>query len=447
MIPGLTTDKALLRSARAVVAHLAGLLESPLQVRLWDGSCVGLGSAGPARLTIALGGPGVIGSLLRRPTLANLVGQYLAGGIEFVGGDLIEFGEVLRDKGLRGGLRKASKWRLARALWPFVFCRGGVAPKHDAPEGATGLQQPQKNRPEFIQFHYDLPTEFYKLFLDDELVYSCAYFTAEGQTLDQAQHNKLEMICRKLRLRPGERFLDVGCGWGALVCHAAAHHGVQAHGVTLSEEQFAYATEKVRRLGLADRVTVELKDYADLDGTWDKVASVGMYEHVGIANYPAYFGKLWSLLPDRGVLLNHGIVRPAKKTAADFRKLRPEYKVIQKYIFPGGELDHIGHTVEVMEGCKFEVHDVEAWRPHYARTLRLWCQRLSARRDEAVRLVGEAKYRAWVAYLAGFSFAFHDGHLGIFQAVATKNARKGLSGMPLTREHLYAAGGAAGKAA
>jgi cyclopropane-fatty-acyl-phospholipid synthase len=271
--------------------------------------------------------------------------------------------------------------------------------------------------------------------------YSCAYFTDWGNSLEQAQADKLEMTCRKLRLRRGERLLDVGCGWGGLICHAARHHGVSAHGITLSEQQLEFARDKVRRLGLRGRVSVELRDYSDLeDRTYDKIASVGMFEHVGIANYPAYFGKLYSLLRDRGILLNHSIARGAKRSAGHFRRARPEHRLIQKYIFPGSELDHIGHTLEAMESSNFEVHDVEGWREHYARTARLWCQRLSARADEAVGLVGPERYRLWVAYLAGVSFAFADGSLRIFQVVASKHASKGPSGLPPTRKGLYVAG-------
>jgi cyclopropane-fatty-acyl-phospholipid synthase len=438
MLSGWISDQALLEAARKIIGHLAPRLESRLSVRLWDGVRMPLGSAEPGPFTVALSSPGVISSLLRRPTLANLTEHYLAGRIDLQGGDLIAFGEAIRREHLKGGLRKISKLYLLWQLIPFLFRapdRSSI--RHAIPDSLTGLQKPQQHRRDFIQFHYDLSTAFYQLFLDTELVYSCAYFTDPGDDLDRGQANKLEMICRKLQLRPGERFLDIGCGWGALLCHAARCYGVQAHGVTLSQEQFDYTRAKVRRLGLDGQVTVELRDYADLEGTWDKIASIGMYEHVGIANYGSYFGKLYSLLRDRGILLNHGIVRGAKKTARRFTRLRPEYRLIQKYIFPGGELDHIGHTLEVMEGCRFEIHDVEGWREHYARTLRLWCQRLSARREEAIGLVGEEKYRAWVAYLAGFSFGFEDGFLRIFQTVATKHARKGVSGMPWTREHLY----------
>jgi cyclopropane-fatty-acyl-phospholipid synthase len=194
----------------------------------------------------------------------------------------------------------------------------------------------------------------------------------------------------------------------------------------------------VRRLGLEGRVKVELRDYADLEGTYDKIASVGMFEHVRRADHPAYFHKLYGLLRDRGLLLNHAIARGAKATEAWFRRVRPEHRLIQRYIFPGSELSHVGHTLQTLEACRFEVHDVEGWREHYAQTTRLWCQRLSARREEASALVGPERYRLWAAYLACVSFAFADGSLRIFQVLASKHASRGASGLPPTREDLYA---------
>ncbi len=224
---------------------------------------------------------------------------------------------------------------------------------------------------------------------------------------------------------------------GRLLCHAAKNYGVYARGVTLSEAQFEFTKAKVKALGLEERVTVELKSYEALDGEFDKISSIGMYEHVGIANYPAYFGKLNALLRDRGLLLNHGITRRAKKDKRGFRRIGPERRLMLKYVFPGSELDHIGHSLESMEAAGFEIHDVEGWREHYARTCRLWHQRLVANEARAVELVGREKYRIWIAYLAGVSFAFADGSLRIYQTVATKHRSKGSARMPPTREDLY----------
>jgi cyclopropane-fatty-acyl-phospholipid synthase len=207
--------------------------------------------------------------------------------------------------------------------------------------------------------------------------------------------------------------------------------------VTLSQQQFDYTHAKVKLLGLDGQVTVELGNYTDLSGEFDKIASIGMYEHVGIANYPRYFGTLNRLLRDRGLLLNHGITRRAKASRRRFNRVNRERRVMQRFVFPGFELDHIGHSVEAMEAAGFEVHDVEGWREHYARTCRLWHQRLAANAEAATRLVGPEKFRIWIAYLAGVSYAFADGSLRIYQTVASKHAGKGASGMPPTRAHLY----------
>ncbi|MBI5757185.1 MAG: class I SAM-dependent methyltransferase [Planctomycetales bacterium] len=438
MVPFFNSPRRQLAAAHRILAHVAESCDVPLAVRLWDGSVVLLGGVVPAQVTIAIRSPGVIGSLIRRPTLDNMVRQYATGGIDFEGGDLIKVAETLRGPGRKPKFRNLNKRLLLSSVLPFLCVpaeREQVRHTYDG--DCDGLNPEHRDNRDYIQFHYDIGNDFYKLFLDSEMLYSCGYFTDWGNSLEQAQQDKLDMICRKLRLQSGEKFLDIGCGWGGLICHAAERYGVEAHGVTLAQTQFDHVREKIRQRGLEGRVTVELKDYRDVAGTFDKIASIGMFEHVGIANMPDYFGKIYSLLRDRGVVLNHGIARRAKASAKGFRKRRPEHQLIAKYIFPGGELDHIGHTLDSLEAKKFEVHDVEGWREHYAMTTRHWCQRLSAHRDEAIRQVGIERYRLWVAYLAGVSFAFRDGTLQIFQVVASKHAAKGCSEMPPTRSDLY----------
>jgi cyclopropane-fatty-acyl-phospholipid synthase len=426
-----------LEAARGLAAELGAKLDLDASLRLWDGSLTPLGSnvTGPFELRIA--GPGVIGSLLRRPTLDNFIQHYVHKGIDFSGGTLIDLGSQLNRGGRSVKLKGRDALALAARLSPFLLARGdGTQEGHGFEGDITGKKRRTADNKDFIQFHYDLSNEFYALFLDPEMVYSCAYFTDWGNTIAQAQADKLEMICRKLRLKEGDRFLDIGCGWGGLVCHAAKTYGVTAHGITLSEEQLAFAREKVVRLGLEDRVTIELMDYSAVEGEFDKIASIGMYEHIGLKNIPGYMRKMQSLLARDGLFLNHAIARRAPKEGWMKRRMRPEQKAIAKYIFPGGELDDIGHSLVAMERAGFEVQDVEAWRLHYARTCKLWCERLTAERERAIAYVGEEKYRIWVAYLAGVSLAFSRGTLRIFQTLVSKNAKRAPS-IPPTRADLY----------
>ncbi len=437
----MTTEQKLIHSAKQLLAQVAKSLNANISIRLWDGSIVPLGENADPNVYLSFSGPGVIGSLLRRPSLETVIRQYAQGKIDFHGADFIDFADKARVKNSRNRARKISKLSIARHLIPFLFAKDDVASVAEDDQGFqgddVGHSRVQSDNKDYIQFHYDIGNDFYRLFLDQEMVYTCAYFTDWNNSLEQAQFDKLDMVCRKLQLKPGERMLDIGCGWGALICHAAKHYGVKAHGVTLAAEQVELARERIREQGLEDLATVELKDYNDVEGNFDKISSIGMVEHVGIANMPLYLNKINSLLPDRGIFLNHGITRPAKKSRKSFRKLRPEQKMLRKYIFPGGELDHIGHSLELMESHGFRVSDVEGWRDHYALTCRKWCQRLWENREEATRLVGPEKYRLWLAYLGGVSFSLGDGSACIFQTVATKHASKGHSEMPPTRRHLY----------
>ncbi len=425
-----------LAAAKNLIQELGRHLDIPASVRLWDGSYVPLGQSGANGVAISISEPGVIASLLRRPTLDRLIRHYAHGQIGIEGGTLIDLGNQLGDGGTRKRLKQINKAKLLASLLPFLFAPAAKPPSaRDFSGDEIGEGRRQEQNRDFIKFHYDVGNDFYRLFLDPEMQYSCAYFTDSGDTLEQAQRNKLEMICRKLRLKPGESLLDIGCGWGGLVCYAASHYGVRAHGITLSDAQLALAREGIAAHGLTDKVTVEIRDYANLTGSYDKIASIGMYEHIGVANIPRYLSKVRSLLATDGLFLNHAISRRAKKTGRRFYK-RAEQRALLKYIFPGGELDDIGHTVQAMEQHGFEVHDVEAWRPHYATTTRHWCERLTARREEAVALVGEETYRIWVAYLAGCSLAFMRGTARIYQTLVSKGG-KGEAPLPLTRADLY----------
>lgn len=432
----LFSDQDRLMAARKLFEYVGRLINARISVRLWDGSMVPLGSDADPRYFISISSPGVLGALLRKPTYENLLFQYANGYID-IHGDLIDFAAVAREKRPREKFKNISKLQILKQAFPLFLAPAEKANvEHEFQNDAIGRNESRRDNKEFIQFHYDVSNDFYALFLGKEMQYSCGYFTDADNSIDQAQFDKLDMICKKLRLKPGEKMLDIGCGWGGLICHAAQHYGVQAHGVTLSQKQFDFATAKVKRLGLEDQIKIELRDYATLDGTYDKISSVGMFEHIGIANMPHYFQKINSLLRDRGILMNHGISRKAKKDRRAAKRIRPERRLLLKYIFPGSELDNVGHTVDTMELSGFEVQDVEAWREHYGLTTRHWYRELMNRKDEAIGFVGEEKFRMWALYLAGVSIGFASGSMHICQVVATKRS-KGPSGLPLTREDLY----------
>ncbi len=436
------SEQGRLEATRKLFKRIGASTDLPFSIRLWDGSSVPMGRKADGEFFISLSGPGVIGSLLRRPTYENLLLHYAKGNIE-MHGDLLDFITLVRaQKRPKEAKQKINPAVLLKNALPLLFtpALSGTV-QHQYRDDATGRREARRNNRDFIQFHYDIGNEFYALFLDREMQYSCGYFTGSDHSLDQAQQDKLEMICRKLRLKPGERLLDIGCGWGGLICYAASNYGVKAHGVTLSRQQCDYAREKIQGLGLEGQVSVELRDYATIEGSYDKIASIGMFEHIGIANMPTYFGKINSLLRDRGILLNHGISRHAKPTRRAVRRIRPERRLLLKYIFPGSELDNVGHTIDLLEIQGFEVHDVEAWREHYGLTTRHWYRRLMANREEAIRLVGPEKFHLWALYLAGVSLGFTDGSMHICQIVATKHDSKGASGLPPTREDLYRPGG------
>lgn len=284
-----------------------------------------------------------------------------------------------------------------------------------------------------ISFHYDVSNDFYALWLDEQMVYSCAYYEDAGQSLEQAQRNKLDHICRKLRLKPGEQLLDIGCGWGALICWAAEHYGVNAHGITLSQNQYDYVQGIIKQRGLEQKVSVELLDYRDLRGEakYDKLVSVGMFEHVGLKNLPTYFEIAHRSLKPGGLFLNHGITSDEggwkKSIATEF---------INRYVFPDGQLETISTVQQIMEGADFEIHDVEGLRQHYALTLREWVSRLELRREEALKHVPESVYRIWRLYMAACALHFEEGNSGIYQILASKRAPFSNS-VPLTRRDLY----------
>jgi cyclopropane-fatty-acyl-phospholipid synthase len=282
-----------------------------------------------------------------------------------------------------------------------------------------------------IAFHYDLSNDFYALWLDRRMIYSCAYFRNRHQDIETAQLQKLEHICRKLRLRPGQRLLDIGCGWGGLLIYAAKFFGVRGVGITLSAQQARLAQRRIDAAGLQGQCEVRLCDYREIDELekFDKIVSVGMYEHVGRAQAPSYFQIIWRLLRPCGVFLNHAI---SDQTYA----VSSEPTFMTRYVFPDGELLPISTTLKFAESAGFEVRDVESLREHYRLTLERWLQRLEEHASDAVRLVGEQSYRIWRLFLAGCARRFAIGQQNIFQSLLVK-PEQGISGLPLTRADWY----------
>ena len=423
---------------RRLLTHVNERILPGLGFVLWDGSTVPTDLPSDA-LAFVIADEGAIAAMMRRPNIDTFLNLWVASRFDLRNGSFFDLA-ARRPKGRTRELMKSFDKRLAiGALARFLFVpRGGPWPLEAV--GKARADSSEAANKTNIHYHYDVSNRFYELFLDPEMVYSCAYFKDWNNDLATAQADKLDMICRKLRLKPGESLLDIGCGWGALVCHAATHYGVRAHGVTLAEEQFAYAKEKVARLGLEDKVTLDLRDYARVEGAFDKIASIGMFEHVGLANHATYFQTINRLLKPGGLYLHHAIALRSKSFERFRRGRRRDAAAataIGRYIFPGGELDHVGMSVANLEMHNFEVHDVEAWREHYMHTTRLWHDRLSANREVAEREVGREKTRLWIAYLAVVSLAFMQGTVGIFQTLASNRVR-GPSGLPPTRADLYA---------
>ncbi|HZD05306.1 MAG TPA: cyclopropane-fatty-acyl-phospholipid synthase family protein, partial [Longimicrobiales bacterium] len=305
-----------------------------------------------------------------------------------------------------------------------------AATPRDAPSRHGSLHSRHRDE-QAVRFHYDVGNEFYRLWLDRRMVYSCAYFADPGWSLDRAQEAKLDLVCRKLELRPGQRLLDIGCGWGGLVLHAAARYGVNAVGITLSPSQAELARQRIREAGLEDRCEVRVADYRQMgrDERFDRIASVGMVEHVGRRALPRYFAEAFRLLAPGGLFMNHGIVsleEPLGRVRRGLRRLRRRTtSFIEGYVFPDAELMPPTEVLEPAERQGFEVRDVESLREHYARTLRHWVRRLEARADQAIALVGEPTYRVWRLYMAASARLFQTARLGVIQTLLARPTEEG----------------------
>lgn len=402
-----------------------------MALRFWDESRHGREGAAA---TFVVRSPDALRRLLRSPDELGFARAHVAGELDLEG-DLWAALDVGRDWRPRLSPRElAALLRGARRLGilSLILSLRRLDPP---PEEARvqGRLHSRERDAAAIAHHYDVSNEFYRLVLGSSLTYSCAYFASPDQPLADAQRDKHELICRKLRLAPGERMLDVGCGWGTLAMHAAEHHGARVVGITLSERQAALAEKRVAEAGLADRVEIRREDERDVDdGPYDAVTSIGMFEHVGASLLAEYFAHLYDLLRPQGRLLNHGIARPPRPGDGPRTNRFGRRSFIDRYVFPDGELHEVGTVVSTMQEQGFEVRDVESLREHYALTLRNWGANLEAHRGAALEHVSEGRYRVWRLYMAASARNFEAGHTQVHQVLAVRGDG-GTSGVPLRR--------------
>ncbi|WP_322030721.1 cyclopropane-fatty-acyl-phospholipid synthase family protein [Paraburkholderia sp. J76] len=380
----------------------------PARLVLWSGQQYDFGHFAAPAVTLKVNSASAL-PLLLTPSLDNLGEAYVKGKIDIEGklADIINISYSLA----RNTVTSAGK--LARVRRYFTHSK------------STDKQA--------IQYHYDVSNEFYQLWLDENMVYSCAYFENGDEDLATAQLKKIDHILTKIQVREGQTLLDIGCGWGALVLRAAQKFGARCVGVTLSQNQFDLATARVKAAGLEERIEIRLQDYRDIQGQFDRITSVGMFEHVGRKNLPGYFRKVHDLLADDGVAMNHGIT---SSDADSGETALGGGEFIDRYVFPDGELPHIGLALEAAQRGGLEAVDVESLRRHYAHTLDLWAENFEARAEEAKRLVDDEKFRIWRVYLAGCAYAFEHDDVSIFQIVCRKAGRSAAT-LPWSRRYMY----------
>jgi cyclopropane-fatty-acyl-phospholipid synthase len=396
----------------------------PFALRLWDGSELPAPGGGEPEAMVVARSPRALAYVLREPNQLGLGRAWVAGELE-VEGDLeraLQLGERFGGVHLGLGDRLVAA-RAARQLTALRL-RAPEAPSVEA--RLRGGRHSLRRDRAAVRHHYDVSNAFYRLVLGPSLVYSCAYFAEPDESLEQAQARKLDVICRKLRLGPGERLLDIGCGWGSLVMHAARRYGARAVGVTVSEAQAELARRRVREAGLADRCEIRVADYREVaDGPYDKVASVGMYEHVGADRLDEYLRRVRALLRPGGLFLNHGIVR--RGAAPRHRKT-----FIARYVFPDGELHAVATLIAALERAGLEMRDDESLREHYPLTLRRWLANLAEHREQAIAQAGAERERVWRLYMTGSALAFERGDISVHQVLAA--APGAAHGLPLVRE-------------
>jgi cyclopropane-fatty-acyl-phospholipid synthase len=410
-------------------------------IRFWDGSF--LDDTPNPRYTLVFRSPGALRRIFSVPIELSLAEGYIRGDFD-IEGDMVGAFGLFETFG-------ETPWS-PRDLWRLWRLRNRLPVDSTAtaitrrPVKLTGTRHSRERDKAAVQYHYDVGNDFYRLFLDKNMCYSCAYFKTGQENIDTAQEQKMEHICRKLRLKRGETLLDIGCGWGGLVLYAASHYGAKALGVTLSARQAEYANQRIGATNMADAVSVRMQDYRDLENqSFDKIVSVGMFEHVGRSHLPEYFQQAYRLLKPGGLFLNHGIAVHPQTVRAGHATIWDRFandavlgsgRFSQSYIFPDGELEPVSEVNLLGEQAGFEVRDVENLREHYALTLRHWVSRLEAHHDDAVKLADETLYRTWKLYMTGSVYGFESGRIYVNQSLLAKLDR-GCSNVPLTRQDLY----------
>jgi cyclopropane-fatty-acyl-phospholipid synthase len=429
-----STIKSSDQALQTTISLLQDLFGSSQQhnfaVRLWDGSTwrPDEGSEEPVRFTVVLQHPGALRKMFLPPNDLTLGEAYIYNDFDIEGD--IEAVFPLADQFIGGQWGKKEQLRFGKRL--LSLPNTGQPRPGDSAAKLRGTRHSKERDRQAVTYHYNRSNDFYALWLDSRMVYSCAYFSTPVDDLDTAQERKLDYICRKLRLRPGERLLDIGCGWGGLVMYAAQHYGVEAYGITLSEPQAELAQRRIEEAGLTRTCKVEVRDYRDVNvvDSFDKIVSVGMFEHVGEALLPTYFKQAWLLLRPGGVFLNHGIA------STIFDAVHWKTSFVNRYVFPDGELVPISSTLRAAETSGLEVRDVESLREHYTLTLRHWVQRLEAHDEEARKLTNDVTYRVWRLYMSWSAHAFKTGINNIYQTLLAK-PDQGDSRLPLTRADWY----------
>jgi cyclopropane-fatty-acyl-phospholipid synthase len=407
-------------SVESFVEDLLGS-DLPVRIRAYDGSDIG---PADARTTVTLRSPDALARMVTAPGELGLARAYVAGDLD-IEGDIYGLMELRRSLP-EVKFTPRQVWGLLKLVGLKNLRRIPPPPEEHRP--SRGRLHSKRRDADAISHHYDVSNEFYEMVLGPSMTYSCAVFKDPSETLEQAQANKYELICRKLGLRPGMRLLDIGCGWGGMVIHAAEHHGVEAVGITLSQNQVDYARKWIAETGLTDRVEIRLQDYRDVDdGPFDAVSSIGMFEHVGLARLGTYFDQISQLLRPGGRVLNHAISRTSSAEAQRIRRR----SFIERYVFPDGELHEVGTVISALQDRGLEVRHMENLREHYALTLRRWVANLETNWDAAVAETSEGRARVWRLYMAGSAVMFETNHIHVDQVLAVKTPESGQSGLPL----------------